>query len=115
VPRTTNVYRVSIVASTPETGANEAQLRALELRLERETAVLIDRLDARAEELECVELELQQERVERERAERRAAELAAQLDELTVHLASRPRITGAVRWAKRLRDASRKRHRPGHG
>jgi hypothetical protein len=95
------------VAGASETSPIELQLRAVELRLERETAVLVDRLNARVEELECAEVELQQTRAELERAEKREAELEAQLDALTIRLASGPRMIRVRRWLEQFRDARR--------
>jgi chromosome segregation ATPase len=62
-------------------------VRELELRLERETAVLIDRLERQADELERLELTLLQTRGERDAVQALAGGLQAELDELTLELA----------------------------
>ena len=96
-------------------------LGELERRFELETAVLLDRLERQAEDLERRHVELVQTREERDQARRQAAGVAAELDELTLQLAQAReasaqareasesvfasaswRLTRPLRWAKRV-------------
>jgi hypothetical protein len=97
-----------------EAAADGGPLRELEQRFELETAVLVDRLECQAEELERLHLELAQTRDEREQARGQLAGVAAELDELTLQLAlsnaiqrdvfasASWRLTRPLRWAKRV-------------
>ena len=103
------------------TSNRDEREHALELRLERETAVLLDRLDAQAAELERMGIELHAKASDCERARVRIAELEAELSELVLALARANenlaraeaarhllltsvswRVTRPLRWAKRI-------------
>ena len=77
---------VRVVANWSEASVEDDPVRALELRLERETAVLIERLERQADTLERLELELTQTREQRDAAQAVAGHLDSELNELTLRL-----------------------------
>lgn len=102
-----------VVGSTSKSSGGHPEIRELELRLERETAVLLDRLDLQSEELEKIELELATARAERDQAQARTRELEVELSDLGLQLAQQVdahravlaslswRVTKPLRWTKR--------------
>lgn len=91
-----------------QAGVDGRERRAVELAIERETAVLLERLERRSEQLEAAELELLELRIDHEQTRAHVAELEHELGSATLEVA---RLQGELDTLRSTLGAVQQAHR----